>query len=138
MYIIMLPFQLYGKLKWVTIPGSIFAAYIILGILLIGREIENPFGNDVNDLPLDHFCMQLATEIDTISAIRKPRGEEWVKNSNNKVLFPISDSGYQAWEKRSELRIRTELKAKLSIAHEARKAATVETTPEPMVADEKV
>jgi putative membrane protein len=138
MYIIMLPFQLYGVLGWVTIPGSIFAAYVILGILLIGREIENPFGNDVNDLPLDHFCMQLAAEIDTISAFRKPKSADWVKNPDNKVLFPISDSGYQAWETRSELRIRTELKAKPGMAYEARKSFAVETAPDPKVADEKV
>ncbi|KAF2427406.1 UPF0187-domain-containing protein [Tothia fuscella] len=138
MYIIMLPFQLYKALGWVTIPGSIFAAYIILGILLIGREIENPFGNDVNDLPLDHFCFQLATELDTISAIRKPNTEEWVKNSNNKVLFPILDSGYLAWEKRSELRIRTELRSKPEMALEARKHKIELTPSEPSVADEKV
>jgi putative membrane protein len=31
-YILLLPFQLYKSLGWVTIPASIFAAYIILGI----------------------------------------------------------------------------------------------------------
>ena len=54
-YILLLPFQLYKPLGWVTISGTLFAAYIILGIALIGREIENPFGNDVNDLPLGSF-----------------------------------------------------------------------------------
>lgn len=58
-YILLLPFQLYKPLGWVTIPGTLFAAYIILGIALIGREIENPFGNDVNDLPLDSFCQDI-------------------------------------------------------------------------------
>jgi ion channel-forming bestrophin family protein len=47
-YIIMLPFQLVGTLRWITIPATIIAAYIILGILLIGSELENPFGYDVN------------------------------------------------------------------------------------------
>jgi putative membrane protein len=49
-YIIMLPFQLDSTLKWIMIPATIISAYIILGILFIGREIEDPFGNDVNDL----------------------------------------------------------------------------------------
>jgi ion channel-forming bestrophin family protein len=31
-YILLLPFQLYKSLGWVTIPASVFAAYIILGI----------------------------------------------------------------------------------------------------------
>ncbi|KAJ3530060.1 hypothetical protein NM208_g9491 [Fusarium decemcellulare] len=44
--------SLVEKLKWVCIPASIAASYIILGILFIGQQIENPFGQDVNDLPL--------------------------------------------------------------------------------------
>ena len=55
-YVIMLPFQLWKTLGWTTIPGTIVGAYIILGIAAIGREIENPFGHDVNDLPLEKFC----------------------------------------------------------------------------------
>lgn len=31
-YILLLPFQLFKSLGWVTIPASVFAAYIILGI----------------------------------------------------------------------------------------------------------
>lgn len=119
-YIIILPFQLYNYLGWVTIPGSICAAYIILGILLIGREIENPFGNDVNDLPLDHFCQQLASDVDTISATRKPRMSDYVNNRDNMVLFPISASGYEAWAGRSEKVIRRELKLKTEIGYAAR------------------
>jgi ion channel-forming bestrophin family protein len=55
-YILLLPFQLFGSLGWVTIPATTFSAYVILGIALIGREIEDPFGDGVNDLPLDSFC----------------------------------------------------------------------------------
>jgi hypothetical protein len=52
-YVMLLPFQLWDDLRWITIPGCIFAAYIIIGLASIGREIENPFGHDVNDLPLE-------------------------------------------------------------------------------------
>ena len=30
----------------------------------MGNEIENPFGGDDNDLPLDEFCIEIAGEID--------------------------------------------------------------------------
>lgn len=46
-YVILLPFQLLPLLSWVAIPATIFASYIILGLLFIGAEIENPFGQDV-------------------------------------------------------------------------------------------
>lgn len=120
-YILLLPFQLYNSLGWVTIPGSILSAYLILGLLLIGTELENPFGYDVNDLPLDAFCQQIATEIDIVSSIRKPKAKEWIMKDDNKVMFPVSDSGYSAWESRSENRIRSELKSKVNMGFEIRK-----------------
>lgn len=41
-YVIVLPFQLYNNLGWLTIPGSVVGSYIILALALIGNEIENP------------------------------------------------------------------------------------------------
>lgn len=38
-YTLLLPFQLYKLLGWIKIPASIFAAYIVLGIALIGHKI---------------------------------------------------------------------------------------------------
>jgi putative membrane protein len=72
-YVLALPFQLLQMLGWVTIPVTLVAAYIILGLASIGREIENPFGNDVNDLPLDTYCRELAAELDLL--ISKPSGD---------------------------------------------------------------
>jgi hypothetical protein len=108
----MLPFQLWDALRWVTIPGTIFAAYIILGIAAIGREIENPFGMDVNDLPLDAYCEELAADIDIISSAPKMETEEWVRKAENLVLFPLSNKGYEAWVKRSKGEIREALMTK--------------------------
>jgi hypothetical protein len=115
----------------VTIPGAIFAAYIIIGLMLIGREIEDPFGNDVNDLPLDLYCQQLANEIDVIASQQKPNVSEFIKHENNKVLFPIHHSGYHVWHKRSELRIRDELRMKVHLGVPARKSMQVERQEEP-------
>ncbi|KAJ5884154.1 uncharacterized protein N7473_011040 [Penicillium subrubescens] len=39
---------------------NLVGAYIIIGLLFISSEIENPFGEDVNDLPLTAFCSQIA------------------------------------------------------------------------------
>jgi predicted membrane chloride channel (bestrophin family) len=125
-YIMLLPFQLYRVLEWITIPASVLAAYLILGLLLIGNELENPFGYDVNDLPLDDFCQQIATEIDIISSISKPKKSQWVKSERNKLLFPLSTSGYSAWENRSEKRIRSELKNKATLGMDMRKSLHVD------------
>ncbi|KAI8840572.1 Bestrophin/UPF0187 [Chytridium lagenaria] len=59
LYILLLPFQLVEFLHWLTIPTVALAAFLLVGIEQIGLEIENPFGYDANDLPLDMFCNTL-------------------------------------------------------------------------------
>jgi putative membrane protein len=136
-YIIMLPFQLESKLKWVMIPASVIAAYIILGILLIGREIENPFGEDVNDLPMESYCLQIATDVDVISSRKKPVIRDVVRHANNRVLFPLSNAGYPVWVERSEQVIREELKYKAGMVMMSRRAGSVSKDPQTPKHDEK-
>ncbi|KAJ3797543.1 Bestrophin, RFP-TM, chloride channel-domain-containing protein [Lentinula aff. detonsa] len=58
-YLFFLPFQLVAEFKWHTIPGVALAAFIYLGFLAAGEEIEQPFGYDENDLDLDMFCSEI-------------------------------------------------------------------------------
>ena len=111
-YVILLPFQLYATLGWITIPGTMFATYIILGIATIGAEIENSFGNDVNNLPLDTCCRELAADIDVLTSMPAPHPKNFVKHSQNKVLYPLSMSEYAFWEDRSVEEIREALRQK--------------------------
>ncbi|CAN8095227.1 unnamed protein product [Discula destructiva] len=119
-YCFLLPFQLYQTLKWVTIPATVAAGYIILGLLFIGVEIENPFGQDVNDLPLEIYCAQIAQEIDMMAAKRKPRNVDWIETLDNKVLWPLSQSGWNVWMHRGEGKLREALKAKTELGFEDR------------------
>ena len=50
LYLLLLPYQLVGKLDWWTIPAMALGAFCLFGILDIGYKIENPFGTDYNDL----------------------------------------------------------------------------------------
>lgn len=112
-YVIALPFQLISELGWITIPGTIVGAYIILGIAAIGREIENPFGYDVNDLPLDDFCNQLESEINVIASKAPPKPDDFIKSSQNRVLLSWS---YDACNAKSTADIRASLRAKANKA----------------------
>lgn len=112
-YVLVLPFQLYGALDWVTIPASLVAAYIILGLATIGSEIENPFGQDVNDLPLDTYCRQIALELDIITATPRPNVDDFMTRAENLVLFPLSQNGYDEWKDRTVEDIRGALRAKV-------------------------
>ncbi|PPQ93138.1 hypothetical protein CVT25_003519 [Psilocybe cyanescens] len=56
LYLFFLPFQLVAIFGYYAIPGVAIAAFIYLGFLAAGEEIEQPFGYDDNDLDLDLFC----------------------------------------------------------------------------------
>ncbi|KAL4897576.1 hypothetical protein BDV59DRAFT_197859 [Aspergillus ambiguus] len=93
--------------------GLIVAAYIIIGLLAIGSEIENPFGQDVNDLPLTTYCRQIAKELDIITATPPPDVNSFMTRPENLVLFPLSQAGYPVWKDRSREDIHAALYAKV-------------------------
>ncbi|KAJ8118478.1 hypothetical protein OPT61_g563 [Boeremia exigua] len=111
-YILVLPFQLYKNLRWITIPATIFAAYIILGIALIGHEIKNPSGNDVNDLPLDAFCDQIREDVDLIMSKPTLSASDFIMSDANKIMHLLSRLGAISWAAKSLKEIREALKQK--------------------------
>ncbi|MEI6123907.1 MAG: bestrophin family ion channel [Bacteroidota bacterium] len=56
LYFLSFPFGLYEKFQWLSVPVIGIVALILLGINEIGVEIEDPFGDDPNDLPMDTIC----------------------------------------------------------------------------------
>ncbi|QDS72696.1 hypothetical protein FKW77_003222 [Venturia effusa] len=128
-YILTLPPQLFKALKWFTIPATIIAAYIILGIALIGAEIENPFGYDVNDLPLDSFCEQIQDELALIMSRGKVTKEELYTQSDNMVLYPVSHAGYDEWVQRDQGNIREALASRPEYNFNRRRQAPVGMGP---------
>lgn len=129
-YVLLLPMQLWHFLGWLTIPGTVFAAYIILSFERIGREIEDPFGNDVNDLPLDQYCRELAADFDVLTRAPVAEAPEWMGHAANKVMYPLSFSGYDSWADRSLAEIREALRFKaITRAMRVRKQVPDEETP---------
>ncbi|CAG8461946.1 10450_t:CDS:10 [Cetraspora pellucida] len=63
LYVFALPFTIIAELAWFSIPTIFLVAFILFGILAVGTEIENPFGYDDNDLPLDDYCKDLEAEV---------------------------------------------------------------------------
>lgn len=64
LYSLSLPFQLVKDLGWSTGAFVALISFSMFGIEEIGLEIENPFGYDANDLPLDNFCQEIRCEIE--------------------------------------------------------------------------
>lgn len=110
--------------QWLTV---LVAAYIILGMDTIGSEIENPFGHDVNDLPLDTYCRQIALELDVFTAMPPPKIEDFIIRDENLVLYPLSSTGYPDWNNRSVKEIRSSLRTKV-VTNFPSSAAASQTT----------
>jgi putative membrane protein len=53
-----------GDFGWSTGLFSALISFTLFGIEEIGLEIENPFGYDANDLPLDNLCDIIKTDIE--------------------------------------------------------------------------
>ena len=66
MFCVLLPFGLASSLGWGTPVLSAVLAYAFFGLDQLGEEMEEPFGLEPNDLPLD--AMVRTIEIDQLAA----------------------------------------------------------------------
>ncbi|MFL5339013.1 MAG: bestrophin family protein [Gemmataceae bacterium] len=73
LYLATLPFVLVPVMGWIAPLGVGLIAFGLLGIEAAGLEIENPFGEDANDLPLDEFCADIARDAAAVAG--ENRGE---------------------------------------------------------------
>lgn len=67
-YCLILPFQFVKDLGWWTGIFVALVSFALFGIEEIGVEIENPFGYDHNDLPLDKICQTIQNNIEEFIA----------------------------------------------------------------------
>jgi putative membrane protein len=65
-YVMTLPFGLVFTLSYYTIPITLFIFYVLASLELIAEEIEDPFGEDSNDLPMDRLAKNIRKHVDEI------------------------------------------------------------------------
>lgn len=85
LYLMVIPFTLIDAYGYLTIPASVLMAYILVGLEIIGEEIEEPFGVDRNDLPLNQLSQMIRVSIHEIMQIYLPHDEK----TGAKVNFVI-------------------------------------------------
>ena len=69
LYSLALPFQMVRDLSWGTGPVVALISFTLFGIEEIGLEIENPFGHDTNDLPLDNICATMNRNVEDLISL---------------------------------------------------------------------
>jgi putative membrane protein len=66
LYIMTLPLFFGSEFKYTTIPIAMIVLYVFASIELIAEEIEDPFGEDDNDLPTDDICNRIKNNLNEI------------------------------------------------------------------------
>jgi putative membrane protein len=63
LYVFILPFGVIDALHFLTPVAVFIIAYTFLGLDAVGDEIEDPFGEDLNDLPLDSIARTIEVNL---------------------------------------------------------------------------
>jgi putative membrane protein len=87
-YLATLPWGLEHTFNWWTIPATMMVAFFMLGLEMIARDVEEPFGLDRDDLPLDALCA--VNELNLREILRQPSGLEKHPAPGNDVQAPVS------------------------------------------------
>ena len=74
-YCVLLPFGLAEPFGWASIPLSMLISFALLGIELMGEEIEDPFGLDCNDLPTGDIARTIKRNVFELLEDRTPAAE---------------------------------------------------------------
>src|SRR5438874_1631739 len=62
-----LPWYVVPELSlWWSLPLVLIGAYFLIGLELIAEDIEDPFGHDGDDLPLDTICSNIQKTVTEI------------------------------------------------------------------------
>ena len=65
-YVVTLPIGFVATFAWWSVPVVMLVFYILVSVELLAEEIEDPFGLDENDLPLDLLCETIETNVTEI------------------------------------------------------------------------
>ncbi|MFB2923704.1 MULTISPECIES: bestrophin family protein [Aerosakkonema] len=76
LYCIFLPFSLVRDFGFFTGILVVLISFALFGIEEMGVEIENPFGHDPNDLPLDAICVNIQRNIEDLITLT-PYVRDW-------------------------------------------------------------
>ncbi|TXF87743.1 bestrophin [Neolewinella aurantiaca] len=84
-YALLLPCGLMESFGWTTVPVTMLIFFALLGIELMGEEIEDPFGLDCNDLPTGDMAHTIKRNVFELLEDRSPT-EEHRKELYTKVF----------------------------------------------------
>ncbi|QMS86239.1 hypothetical protein HUN01_01055 (plasmid) [Nostoc edaphicum CCNP1411] len=76
-YCLILPLELVSHLNWWTGIVIAFVSFTLLSIEQIGSEIEEPFGHNANDLPLNMICNTMLRNVEELITLAPGSARSW-------------------------------------------------------------
>ncbi len=76
-YCLILPLEIVSDLTWWTGLIIAFVSFTLLSIEQIGSEIEEPFGHDPNDLPLNVICNTMLCNVEELIKLAPSSARSW-------------------------------------------------------------
>lgn len=86
-YIIFLPFTIIEEFGYLTIPAVAVTSYVLIGLEMIGEEIEDPFGLERNNLPLQQLSQLIRVNVHELLQIQLPTEEKQAAKTDNFVVI---------------------------------------------------
>jgi len=74
-YLVTLPFVVIPMMGWLAVPLVVVTTFGLYGIEEASVEIEDPFGTDPNDLPLDALCATIERDVLALALLPMPSSE---------------------------------------------------------------
>merc|ERR1711998_510903 len=85
-YVFAVPCTLVKHFGFMTFVPELFVAFAFFGINAISQEIQDPFGRDANDLPIDDFVETAAKDVGMHCSMKYGiDGHAFSKSSNSSV-----------------------------------------------------
>ncbi len=66
LYALVMPFGLVREFGYGTVIACMFTFFATMGLELLAGEVEEPFGTDLNDLPLDQLAARISLDVSTL------------------------------------------------------------------------
>ncbi|MBD2775739.1 bestrophin family protein [Iningainema tapete] len=76
-FCLLLPLEIVSTLNWWTGLVMACVSFTLLSIEEIGSEIEEPFGCDPNDLPLNMICNKIQQNVEELIALAPSKEYDW-------------------------------------------------------------
>ena len=75
LYVVTMPLAFVEPFGYWSVLISTFVFYALVSMEILAEEIEDPFGTDENDLPLDDICARIAQNVsDVLTPAEQPKG----------------------------------------------------------------